>query len=248
MDNGTRRWIHQVGPDDVWVIGCDPKPNPGCPKGALGPDFDLGGSPLLTTTPNGNQVLIVSSKSGIAWGFDVDHDGKILWQTQVAQGGTRGGIEWGGASDGTRIYFPISDSRDDVPFSTRQNATHPTPGGVSALDLASGKLLWHTPAPEPVCAWGTPCYAAQPGAPTVIPGVVFAGSWDGHERAYSVTDGRILWDFDTGRTFEGVNGAKVTGGSIDGGSQTVAAGALFVNSGVRDHAGNALLVFTVNGK
>ena len=133
--------------------------------------------------------------------------------------------------------------------STKANAGNPTPGGVNGLSVATGKLLWHTPVPATTtCGWGKPCVTAQPGAPSLMPGVVFAGSWDGHERAYATANGRIVWDFDTGQTFDSVNGPKATGGSIDRGSQTIANGALYVNSGVRMRIGNALLVFTVDGK
>ena len=81
-----------------------------------------------------------------------------------------------------------------------------------------------------------------------MPGVVFAGSWDGHERAYSTRTGEILWDFSTGVSFDAVNGAKAAGGSMDGATQTIAGGQLYVFSGVRDRFGNALLVFSVDGQ
>jgi polyvinyl alcohol dehydrogenase (cytochrome) len=247
LDTGARRWVRQLTPDDAWLVGCEPTPNSNCPK-ELGPDFDVG-SPILVAAPSGGGMLIASSKAGLAWGLDLDQQGKILWETRVGQGGTRGGIEWGGSSDGNRVYFPISDAREGVLPSSKATANPaPTPGGMNALSVATGELLWHTPVPTTTCAWGTPCNGAQPGAPTLMPGVVFAGSWDGHERAYSTADGRILWDFDTGQSFDGVNGTKVTGGSIDRGSQTIADGALYVNSGVRMRTGNALLVFTVNGR
>ena len=45
------------------------------------------------------------------------------------------------------------------------------------------------------------CSPAQPGAVTVIPGVVFSGSIDGHMRAFSSEDGEILWDFDTAKEY-----------------------------------------------
>ena len=35
-----------------------------------------------------------------------------------------------------------------------------------------------------------------------MPGVVFSGSTDGHLRAYSTIDGKILWDFDTAKAFQ----------------------------------------------
>jgi polyvinyl alcohol dehydrogenase (cytochrome) len=83
----------------------------------------------------------------------------------------------------------------------------------------------------------------------VIPGAVFAGSLDGHVRAYAAEDGRLLWDFDTGRSFNATNGGSANGGSIDQGGQTIAQGTLLVTSGARiGYPGNALLAFTVDGK
>jgi polyvinyl alcohol dehydrogenase (cytochrome) len=83
-----------------------------------------------------------------------------------------------------------------------------------------------------------------------MPGVVFAGALDGHLRAYSAADGRILWDFDTARVFETVNGLQVSGGSIDATGPVVSNGRLFISSGFGNwgKAGKALLMFTVEGK
>ncbi len=63
-------------------------------------------------------------------------------------------------------------------------------------------------------------------------------------------DGAIVWDFDTAQSWDGVNGVKVKGGAMDMGGQVIADGMLLVNSGVTpiQHPGNALLVFTVDGK
>jgi polyvinyl alcohol dehydrogenase (cytochrome) len=83
----------------------------------------------------------------------------------------------------------------------------------------------------------------------VIPGAVFAGSDDGHIRAYSSSDGRIVWDFDTAaRPYDTVNLAVATGGTVRGASQIVANGVLYVNSGYMftGHTpGNVLLAFGV---
>ena len=74
-------------------------------------------------------------------------------------------------------------------------------GGVFGVDIATGKTAWSTPAPKPACL-GTPgCSAAQPSPVSAIPGVVFAGSLDGHLRAYDSTIGGIIWDFDTLQQF-----------------------------------------------
>jgi polyvinyl alcohol dehydrogenase (cytochrome) len=85
----------------------------------------------------------------------------------------------------------------------------------------------------------------------VIPGVVFSGSLDGHLRAYSTKDGKVVWDLDTLQDFETVNGVKAHGGSLNAAGPTIAGGMMFVNSGysqLTGMAGNVLLALTVDGK
>jgi polyvinyl alcohol dehydrogenase (cytochrome) len=86
---------------------------------------------------------------------------------------------------------------------------------------------------------------------TAIPGVVFSGSLDGHLRAYSAGEGKIVWDFDTVRNYQTVNGVRATGGPLNGPGGVVAGGMLFVNSGyarLGSIPGNVLLAFSVDGK
>ena len=76
--------------------------------------------------------------------------------------------------------------------------------------------------------------------------MVFSGSDDGHLRAYATEDGHILWDFDTVRNYQTVNGVPGKGGSLDGAGPVLAGGMLFVNSGYARNgaiAGNVLLAF-----
>jgi polyvinyl alcohol dehydrogenase (cytochrome) len=53
----------------------------------------------------------------------------------------------------------------------------------------------------------------------------------GHLRGYSAEDGRVIWDFDSAREFQTVNGVKARGGSIDGPGPVVVNGMVFINSG-----------------
>jgi polyvinyl alcohol dehydrogenase (cytochrome) len=81
--------------------------------------------------------------------------------------------------------------------------------------------------------------------------VVFSGSVDGHLRAYSANDGRILWDVDTAREYQTVNGVPGTGGAIDGPGPVIVGGTLYVNSGygfLGGAPGNVLLAFSIDGK
>jgi polyvinyl alcohol dehydrogenase (cytochrome) len=139
--------------------------------------------------------------------------------------------------DGQNAYFGVGDYQT------------PTPGGVRALNLASGSVVWSAPPPQPRLCEGTPrCNASQGGATTAIPGAVIGVSLDGGIRAYSTADGKILWQFDTNKEFDTVNGVKGTGASIDGSPLIVGGGMLFVNSGyggIAARPGNVLLAFGV---
>jgi polyvinyl alcohol dehydrogenase (cytochrome) len=214
-----------------------------CPK-IHGHDYDFGASPILLELSNGKDILIAGQKSGTVFGID-PVSGTILWRTQVGVGGFVGGIQWGMATDGQRLYAANSDA---------VVAENGRPG-LFALDPATGKDIWYVPSPKVACSWidSAPCFHAQSAAPFAIPGVVLSGTTDGHERAYAATDGRILWDFDTARgTYQAINGvAGQAGGSIDVSSGSLASGMLYVISGYSGLLGggsnNVLLAFSVDG-
>jgi len=79
-----------------------------------------------------------------------------------------------------------------------------------ALRLDDGQRVWATPPPG--CGARERCSPAQSAAVSAIPGIVFSGSVDGHLRAYAIANGAIVWDFDTVRAYETVNG--VSGGRL----------------------------------
>ena len=90
-------------------------------------------------------------------------------------------------------------------------------------------------------------YAGQEGPLAAIPGIVFSGGWDGVLRALSAADGKVVWQFDTAREFQTVNGVSARGGSMGAAGPAVAGGMLFVPSGyvgVRNGMpGNVVLAF-----
>ena len=123
-------------------------------------------------------------------------------------------------------------------------------GGLHAIDLKSGKIVWSAK-PSPCAAVRTNCSPAQSAAVTAIPGVVFSGSVDGHLRGYSTVTGAVIWDIDTAREFVTVNDKPAHGGSMDAAGPAIVNGMLFVNSGYGQWGGmpgNVLLVFSVDGK
>ncbi|MBI4477506.1 MAG: PQQ-binding-like beta-propeller repeat protein, partial [Acidobacteria bacterium] len=236
LKSGRIQWSKQLTPGDVFVIGCRDK-NPNCPE-EVGPDFDFGSSPILRSLPGGKGILVVGQKSGVAYGLDPDRNGEILWQFRAGQGGALGGIEWGMAADEENVYVPVSDVL--LPATAVR--------GLFAVRYATGEKVWHAPHPAMNCTGGPGCVGAQSAAITAIPGAVFAGSIDGHLRAYSTRDGAVLWAFNTAQPFETVNGVKATGGSIDAAGPVVAGGMVFTNSGYgawRGKPGNVLLAFEV---
>ena len=118
-----------------------------------------------------------------------------------------------------------------------------------AFRLDSGERIWSSP--PPACGERARCSPAQSAAISAIPGVVFSGSVDGHLRAYSTTNGAILWDFDSVGPYTTVNGVPARGGSFDGPGPAIAGGMLLVNSGYARAGGmpgNVLLAFSVDGK
>jgi polyvinyl alcohol dehydrogenase (cytochrome) len=132
-----------------------------------------------------------------------------------------------------------------------QFADPKTGGGLTALRITNGEKVWFA-APIP-CGPSAKsgCSPAQSQAVTAIPGVVFSGSLDGHLRAYSAEEGKLIWDFDTVRDYQTVNGVRATGGSLNGPGAVAAGGMLFVNSGyvrLGSIPGNVLLAFSVDGR
>ena len=243
LTTGRIVWSKQTTPGDVWNTACSQKG--GCP----GPDYDYGSSVLLEKLDNGRELLLAGQKSGVVYALDPDRKGELVWQVRVAKGGINGGVQWGMASDGQKVYAATSDvvripGTNADPLDPRPRPLDATKGGgLTALRLGTGEKVWYTP--PAACGSKPGCSPAQSAAVTAIPGVVFSGSLDGHLRAYSSEEGRILWDFDTVREYETVNGVPGSGGSLNGPGAVVVGGMVFVNSGYgrAGIAGNVLLAF-----
>ena len=247
MATGRIAWSRQLTAKDFYNGGCGTDPS-------CGPDFDFGSSPILVRapkgTPGGRELLLAGQKSGIVWALDPAKKGEVVWQARVGKGSTNGGVQWGMATDGRRVFATVSDlkrSPQTNPTDPRRQIVDPKAGGgFTALRVADGHEEWHVAAKP--CPDDAPsgCSPTQPGAVTEIPGVVFATSTDGHIRAHSTETGELLWDFYTMRDFHTVNGVKASGGSIDGPGPVVVNGMVFINSGYPRNGGvpgNVLLAF-----
>ena len=237
MESGSLLWSKQFTAD-AWNASCSSPAKASCPE-KPDRDVDIGSSIILHKLPNGKDILLVGQKAGVVYGLDPDRRGEILWQTTIGKGGALGGIQWGMAADQDNVYAPLSDIL-------------PGPGGgLFALNIATGAKVWSVAPYEPACKGTRGCSPAQLAPATLIPGVVFSGSMDGHLRAHSTKDGKLLWDLDTVRDFETVNGVKAHGGSMNVAGATIADGMLFVDSGYNvliGMPGNVLLALSVNGK
>jgi polyvinyl alcohol dehydrogenase (cytochrome) len=216
-----------------------------CPE-PHGPDADFAASANLITLDSGKRLLTIGQKAGMLWALDPDDDGRIVWKTRVAKGGLLGGVQWGTATDGRIVYVAVSDIAFFNPVLGQPLVLDPDiGGGLHAIEAATGATLWSAP-PAKACTGRKNCSPAQSGAVTATPDYVLSGSVDGHVRAYSTANGKVLWDYDTARPFVTVNGVKANGGSLDSAGPTIAGGMLFVNSGYGlygGQAGNVLIAF-----
>ncbi|PYU23213.1 MAG: cytochrome C oxidase Cbb3 [Acidobacteria bacterium] len=246
ITTGKIRWFQQTTPNDAYTSACR-NHGPNCPE-EDGPDYDFGSSALLLSLPDGKDILVAGQKSGVVYGLDPNQKGKVRWQTRVGQGGRNGGVQWGMASDGQAVFAAASDLTGVLNSGGAVGGAKFDPakgGGLTALRPADGGKMWFV-APHPCDPPRPGCSPAQSQAVTAIPGVVFSGSVDGHLRAFAAGDGKILWDFDTAKSYSTVNGVEAKGGSLDGAGPVVAGGMLFVNSGYPRNGGmpgNVLLAF-----
>ena len=242
MESGKVLWSKQLTLADHWNVGCVLPGQVNCPE-KPGEDTDIGSSPILVSLKDGKRLLLVGQKSGVMWALDPDAKGNVVWQMQLGKGGVLGGIMFGSAADGEKVYVPLSDF---TLLGPTEGGDPKVGGGLFALRIATGEKAWYAPPEKPKCTGTLGCTPAQMAAATLIPGAVFNGSMDGHLRAYDTTDGAVIWDFDTGRDFPTVNGVKAHGGSMSASGPVVSGGMLYVNSGygaLGGMPGNVLLAF-----
>jgi polyvinyl alcohol dehydrogenase (cytochrome) len=221
LADGHIRWSKRLMNYDVWTVPCIvPGFEALCPKPA-GPDYDLGGS-----GPNLLHGLVgFGQKSGIYWALNPDN-GDVRWSTQVGPGGGTGGIQWGSATDGRRIYAAITNNNSKT-YTLVPSGQQINWGSWSAFDAFTGKLIWQTADPTS----GT----NDAGSVSVANGVLYAGSESGFMYALDAATGRILWSFASG-------GSVIDGPSIVDGVLYWGSGYAHATPGIGN---NKLYAFTV---
>jgi polyvinyl alcohol dehydrogenase (cytochrome) len=233
LKTGKVLWSRRATENDLFMGGCGgPNRSEACPS-PMGPDYDIGNSPILVTLPNGKRALFVGTKGADVLALDPDANGALLFRVNPSgqpvgfSGRGRGGIVWGGATDQRQVYYGMGAA------------------GLGAVQSTDGKTAWVFTAPG-AGGRGT---AALGAAPTAIPGVVFEGSGDGRLFAVSAVDGKQLWEFNTAQTFDTVNKVAARGGQIATSGAVVVDGMVYIGSGYGISSGasggNVLLAFGV---
>ena len=233
LKTGKMLWHYQAQSGDAFMGGCNgDQRTDNCPK-VNGPDQDIGNSPILRDLPEGKSVVVFGMKDGTVTALDPDHDGAVVWKVHAVdippdQANTffarLNGIVWGGAADDQNVYYGLQS------------------GGMVAVKLSTGEIAWRASFPKTGTA-----RVINSAAATAIPGVVFLAGSDGKLHALSTTEGRLLWEYDTAKTFETVNKVPAKGGAIASIGPSIAGGMLFIGSGYAvtgTNSGNVLLAFS----
>jgi polyvinyl alcohol dehydrogenase (cytochrome) len=221
LDTGKVNWAKRGMSYDTWNVGCGLfvpgftiPPNDNCPN-PKGPDWDFAQGPMLIGDDD-DAIVGAGQKSGMFWAFKA-RNGELAWRTQVAPGGLTGGLQWGSAYDGKRIYVassnagPVLGSGQDAQPWKLKDGSSTTAGGWAALDPKTGKLIWTT---------ADPLGGRAEGAVSVANGVMFGCNLEynpsnpalgaGHYYALNAATGKPIWSSPT-------TGACAAGPSISKG-------------------------------
>jgi polyvinyl alcohol dehydrogenase (cytochrome) len=218
VDDGRINWGRRLQGADTFIYTCAVAALGGvpCPQPA-GLDYDFSAGANLFTIRKGRRSIDVvgaGQKSGIYWAMNADN-GDLLWATNVGPGGLFGGIEWGVAMDGRRIYAAIGNlSHASYTLGPAHTVTA-NAGSWAALNPATGKILWQVPAtgqdPRAPSLGGLGV-----GQVSAANGVVYAGSTSGDMVALDWQSGQVLWKFASGGSV--ICGPSIVDGTLYWGS------------------------------
>jgi polyvinyl alcohol dehydrogenase (cytochrome) len=207
LTTGAVKWATRAIPFDAWNGNCLFGSPSLCPQPS-GPDYDFGQAPALFTAKIGGKsvdVVGAGQKSGQYWELDAN-TGAVLFAppAQAGPGGTAGGLQWGSAVDGKRIYTANANS-DLTPWGPSGD----TSGVWSAIDPTTNQIIWQTRPPHG---------GSTSGPVTTANGVVFGCSLDtqGYMYAIDAATGAVLWSFASGGSC--LSGAAISNGMLFWGS------------------------------
>jgi outer membrane protein assembly factor BamB len=190
---GKLQWYYQAIPNDFH-------------------DWDMQIGPMYSPDgPGGQPTVIDAGKMGFVYAYNAK-SGKLLWKTSVgkhnghdndsADGlkgsfaqpklpytfcpGVLGGVETQMAMANGVIYVPINNLCStfkgyNQPIASSTGVGGAT-GGMEAVSLKTGKVLWNTPLPH-----------SAYGAATYTNGVVFTTTFDGKLIAFNAKTGKQIW-------------------------------------------------------
>lgn len=135
MTSGAKRWIFQASKADIWNSACGRRgANCDWPGEYWSPDFDFGATSMLVKRQDGSELVVAGQKSGVIWALNPDN-GELVWSNRIGRGSAMGGVHWGMAFDGKRIFAPINDS----PGAFENPNWGP---GIHALNAMTGEIEW----------------------------------------------------------------------------------------------------------
>ena len=183
---GKLQWYYQQTPHDIY-------------------DWDFQNSPILTKA-GGREVAIGSGKSGIVTAVDAK-TGKPVWSTPVGEHnghdddgllamrgetskikkgevlpGNLGGVIAPPAASKTTVFVPVVNGGIEVTPGQTLSQTGALKGGMVALDINTGKVLWEEEYSQ-----------AAYGSPVVVNDVVFFTTFDGVVHGLDAKTGGEVW-------------------------------------------------------
>jgi polyvinyl alcohol dehydrogenase (cytochrome) len=236
---GAPVWSYRVVGDAPWQRACGSQPATVTWCAAEGDNplhggdkWDLGGSGpnvfQIVQGANKRTVVGVGEKSGVYVVLDAK-TGEFIWNTLIGPGGDQGGMEWGTAYDGSRIYASITNQHH-IPYQLTQNGVTSGPsftgGSWAALDPETGEILWQTADPQSETLAGHTVGVWDLAPVSAANGVVYVASMakTGNEfYALDAATGAILWGFPAGSSVNA--GPAIVNGSVYWGSGYARSGA-----------------------
>jgi polyvinyl alcohol dehydrogenase (cytochrome) len=265
LKTGAPRWSYRVQGHSPWLQACGSQPPvvTWCAPESDGEKWDIGGSGVnvMRLRMDGHwrddehsqddehwrDAVGIGGKSGVYTLLDAK-TGEFIWNTLIGPGGDQGGMEWGTAFDGERIYASITNHHH-IPYKLTENGvisnTTATGGSWAALDPITGTIVWQTADPQVETLPGVGVVGVWDLAPvTVANGVVYASSMAKLARqhqmfALDAATGAILWEFGAGSSVN--SGPAVVGGTVYWGSG-------YSRSGVEGSGNTRLYAFSINGQ